>query len=73
MPHEIVFVVEEDTADGGLVATALGHGIATQADSEADLRAMILDAVHCHFDSDEERPKVVRLHFVREELLSVAR
>ena len=52
MPHEIVFVVEEDVADGGLVATAPGHGITTQAESEAELRAMVLDAVHCHFDSD---------------------
>jgi hypothetical protein len=31
---------------------------------------MILDAVVCHFD-EPERPKVVRLHMVKDELLPV--
>jgi predicted RNase H-like HicB family nuclease len=71
MPREIVFAVEADPADGGFVASALGHGITTQAESEEELREMILDAVRCHFDNPEEMPKVVRLHFIREELLTV--
>lgn len=71
MPSEIVFTVELDEADGGYVAAAIGHGITTQADTEEELRVMVIDAVRCHFDSPEEMPKLIRLHLVREELLAV--
>jgi hypothetical protein len=47
---EIVFRVEEDPVDGGYVARALGHGITTQAESIAELKKMIRDAVCCYFD-----------------------
>ena len=68
---EIVFQVEEDPVDGGYVARALGHGITTQADTVEELRAMVTDAVHCHFDAPDEMPRVIRLHFVREEVLTL--
>ena len=67
---EIVFQVEEDAVDGGYVARALGQGITTQADTIPELKAMVLDALRCHFDKDEERPRTVRLIFVREEVLA---
>jgi hypothetical protein len=66
---ELVFVVEE-AAEGGYTARALGEAIFTEADDLDQLRAMVRDAVICHFD-DQERPRVVRLHLVRDELLSV--
>jgi predicted RNase H-like HicB family nuclease len=66
---EIIFVVEEDPIDGGFVARALGQGITTQAETVEELKRMILDAVHCHFDKPEDRPRLIRLHFVREEVL----
>ena len=66
---EVVFIVEE-APEGGYVARALGEAIFTEADDLADLRAMVADAVACHFD-EAERPKLVRLHFVRDELLAV--
>ena len=47
---KIVFHVEEDPVDGGYVAHALGHGITTQAETVAELKKMIRDAVRCHFD-----------------------
>lgn len=65
---EIVFLVEPDP-EGGLVARALGHAIFTQADDEAELREMVRDAVRCHFD-EPDRPKVIRLHFVRDEVIA---
>ena len=68
---EIIFQVEEDAVDGGYVATALGYGITTQAETIPDLREMIMDAVQCHFDNPKDRPIVIRLHFVREELLAL--
>ena len=66
---EIVFVVDE-APEGGYIARAVGESIVTEADDLASLRGMVRDAVVCHFDEDE-RPKVVRLHLVRDELLAV--
>jgi len=31
---------------------------------------MVRDAVHCYFDEAMSAPKVIRLHFVREEAMS---
>lgn len=66
---EIVFVVEE-APEGGYTARALGETIATEADDLDSLRSMVRDAVTCHFDEDE-RPRIVRLHLVHDELLAV--
>ena len=65
--NEIVFVVEQ-APEGGLTARALGESIFTEADTEAELRLAVQDAVHCHFDEGKS-PRVIRLHFIREELL----
>ena len=66
---EIIFMVEE-APEGGYTARALGESIFTEADNLADLRDKIKDAVSCHFDEGQE-PKVVRLHFVHEEVMAV--
>ncbi len=66
---EIVFAVEE-SPEGGFEAHALGYSIFTEADSLAELRAMVRDAVRCHLD-DADRPKVIRLHLVRDEVIAV--
>ncbi|MBV8086226.1 MAG: 2-oxoisovalerate dehydrogenase [Chloroflexi bacterium] len=66
---ELIFVVEE-APEGGYTARALGEAIFTEANSLSELRAMVQDAVRCHFD-DADRPAVARLHVVRDELLSV--
>jgi hypothetical protein len=66
---EVIFMVEE-APEGGYTAHALGASIFTEADNLADLRANIKDAVSCHFDEGQE-PKVIRLHFVHEEVLAV--
>lgn len=70
---EIIFEVREDEADGGYVATALGHAIATQGETIDELRAMVRDAVQCHFGDGVpgEMPRMIRLHFVRDELIAV--
>ena len=46
---------EEESRNRGNIAR---HGIAFE------------DAVMCHFE-EESRPKIIRLHFVREELIAV--
>ena len=66
---EIVFVVEQ-APEGGYAARALGESIFTEADTIEALRAAVQDAVQCHFDEGQS-PKVIRLHFVRDELLAV--
>jgi hypothetical protein len=68
---EIIFEVREDEVDGGYVAVAMGHAIATQGESVAELREMVRDAVRCHFGVEAEVPRMIRLHFVRDEILSV--
>ena len=69
---EIIFEVQEDAADGVYVATALGHAIVTQGDTLDELRAMVRDAVSCHFGDGAAgpMPKMIRLHFVRDEVLA---
>lgn len=68
--NEIIFIVEE-ALEGGFTARALGSSIFTEADTFAELSDEVRDAVVCHFENDEERPKIVRLHFVKEELIAV--
>jgi len=66
---EIIFEVIE-AEEGGYCASALGYGITTQADSLAELRAMVRDAVACYFDDPDAAPWIIRLHFVRDEVLA---
>lgn len=65
---ELIFLVE-DAPEGGYTARALGVSIFTEADDPNTLREMVRDAVRCHFD-EGQGPKVIRLHFVREEVIA---
>ena len=66
---EIVFLVEEDS-DGGYTARALGEAIFTQAENMERLREMVRDAVRCHFPDELTRPRIIRLHSVRDEVIA---
>jgi len=65
---EIIFSVQE-SPEGGYEARALGHSIFSQANSLEELKTMLRDAVACHFDA-AEKPSVIRLHFVKDEVIS---
>jgi hypothetical protein len=65
---ELIFIIEE-SPEGGFTARALGESIFTEAETLAELRQQVRDAVRCHFDEGKS-PKVIRLHFVREEVLA---
>ena len=65
---EVIFLVEE-APEGGFTARALGESIFTEAGWQVDLHERVRDAVRCHFDEGRV-PKVIRLHFVREEVIS---
>ena len=66
---EIVFLVEE-APEGGYTARGLGYSIYTEADTWDDLKVAIQDALTCHFD-ESEKPRVIRLHYLREEVIAV--
>ena len=68
-PNEIIFDVTE-AVEGGYDARALGHSIFTQGEDRKDLKAVVRDAVRCHFD-DENMPLVIRLHLARVEAIAV--
>ena len=69
--QEIIFEVREDEADGGYTASALGVGIHTEADSRAELRRNVREAVEAYFDESMKAPHVIRLHFVRDEVFAL--
>lgn len=64
---EIIFVVEE-SPEGGFEAKALGHSIFTDGDTMEEIKSNVREAVHCHFE--ESIPKMIRLHFVKEEVIA---
>jgi hypothetical protein len=72
MASEIIFEVQEDDADGGYIASALGYDIFTEGESLDELRKNIRAAVQCHFGDGAPGPipGVIRLHFVRDEVLA---
>lgn len=66
---EIIFLVEE-SPEGGWEAKALGHSIYSEADTLEELKEAVRDAVRCHFE-EEDLPRMIRLHVVRDEILTV--
>ena len=67
--NEVFFLVEE-AIEGGYTAKALGESIFAEAETLDELKVEIKDAVKCHFDTDK-LPKIIRLHLVKEEVLSM--
>jgi hypothetical protein len=65
---EIIFEIVE-SIDGGYEAKALGHSIFTEADTADELKSMLRDAVRCHFEDSKDAPRVIRLHWVRDEVI----
>ena len=66
---EIIFIIEE-SKEGGFEARALDHSIFTEAEDIESLKEAIRDAVLCHFDK-ENIPRLIRLHMVKDELITV--
>ena len=68
---ELIFEVR-DAEEGGLWARALGHAIFTQGESWDELRTNVLEVTALHFEESSERPRLVQLHYVKDELIPVA-
>jgi hypothetical protein len=65
---ELIFLVE-NAPEGGYTARAHGESIFTEADDLSNLREQVKDAVRCHFGNGQG-PRVIRLHFVHEEVFA---
>ena len=62
---EIIFEVTEDGVNGGYSASALDYGIHTQGESDEDICRNVREAVDCYFDATMDRPRLIRLYFLR--------
>lgn len=67
--NELIFLVSE-APEGGFEAKAVDESIFTEADTLEELRSVVREAVNCHFE-DDDRPKMIRLHFTRDEVFAV--
>ena len=67
---EIIFLVEEDP-EGGYNARALGYSIFTEGGDLGEVKQNIKDALRCHFDKTEDIPPIIRLHIVKEEVVTL--
>ena len=67
---ELMFEIH-DAEECGFYARALGHGIFTQAETWDELRHNVPEATAVHFEDRELRPRLVRMHYVRDELIPV--
>ena len=65
---ELIFEVR-DAEEGGFCARALGQSIFTEAGTWDELRSNVLEAVGLHFEDAPARPRLVQLHYVRDELI----
>jgi predicted RNase H-like HicB family nuclease len=68
--REIIFEVGEDAGGGDFVASAVGFGIHTQSETLEELRTQVREVVDCYFEDGGEAPQMIRLRFVREEVLT---
>jgi predicted RNase H-like HicB family nuclease len=67
--NEIVFEVSQES-DGGFVAECLTEGIFTQAGNWEELRRNVKEAVTAYYFDHPQQPAAIRLHLVRDEVLT---
>ena len=71
---EITFIVTEDQTDGGYDARAHwpdgNRDIFTEGEDREALLRNIREAIDCAFDDGEEKPDLIHLHFVRDEVVA---
>ena len=67
---ELIFEVR-DAEEGGYCAHAPGLSIFTQGETWEELRANVLEAMSLHFEDGPVRPRLVQLHYVKDELIPI--
>jgi hypothetical protein len=68
--NELIFLVEDEPS-GGYTARALGLSIFTEAETRKELTANIREVVELYFDKADEMPKIIRLHYVHDEVIAL--
>ena len=66
----LIFEVR-DAEEGGFYARTLGPSVFTEAETWEELRANVLEAVSLHFEDAPGCPRLIQLHYVRDELIPV--
>ena len=61
--------LRDSRCGGRRLLRALGHGIFTEAESWDELRNNVLEAVSLHFEDAAVRPRLVQMHYVKDELI----
>lgn len=67
---ELIFEVR-DAEEGGYSARALGCAIFTEGDTWDELRANVMEATALHFEDALQRPSIIQLHYVKDELIPI--
>jgi hypothetical protein len=67
---ELIFEIR-DADEGGYCARALGHAIFTEGETWEELRTNVLEATALHFEDSLVQPRLVQLHYVKDELIPV--
>jgi len=70
MGMELIFEVQ-DADKGGYYAPVLGRAIFTEGETWEELRAHVLEATSLHFEDSPVQPRLVQLHYVKDELVPV--
>lgn len=65
---EVIFEVRE-AEEGGYTARALGYSIFTEAETWEELRDNVREVTTLHFEDEAVKPKLVQLHFIKDELV----
>jgi predicted RNase H-like HicB family nuclease len=66
---ELIFEIR-DAEEGGFFARSLGPAIFTEGETWEELRANVLEAVGLHYENRVDRPRLVQLHYVKDELIA---
>lgn len=66
---EIVFEVRGTRRTEGIPPARFGYGIHTQGDDWPEIRRNVREAVDCCFGETMAKPRINRLHFVRQKAL----
>jgi len=64
---ELIFEIR-DAEEGGFCARALGHATFTEGETWEELRLNVREAVLLHFEDAPARPRLVQMHYVKDEL-----
>jgi predicted RNase H-like HicB family nuclease len=65
---EVIFEIRE-AEEGGFTARALDYPIFTEAETWEELRDNVREVTALHFEDEAVKPKMVQLHFIKDELL----